>query len=205
MDKNKEDSPDKYVSFNISDLPTYGYLYKEEDEKGFNDDFSFSISKEPKFGGALLADGLSPFLGKYPAKPELHEPQSHPKGPIDLFKGLPETANTLGYQPPMGLPKEYPPYKKAPPKDPMEKYKAFGYSPYGQSEEQAIFVNANQYPYIKRRKERRDYLDSLEKKKDVGYQHESRHNHAMKRPRAPSGRFLTKEEAMQQDPEADKQ
>lgn len=59
---------------------------------------------------------------------------------------------------------------------------------------QEIYVNAKQYEAIKKRKARRDYLDSLMEIQKSTYLHESRHRHAMNRLRAPSGRFLTKEE-----------
>ncbi|KAF7683237.1 Transcriptional activator HAP2 [Astathelohania contejeani] len=62
--------------------------------------------------------------------------------------------------------------------------------------EQKLFVNSKQYACIKKRKFRRDFLDSLMLAQNRGgYLHESRHRHAMNRLRAPSGRFLTKEEA----------
>ncbi|EPR80023.1 CCAAT-binding transcription factor [Spraguea lophii 42_110] len=57
-----------------------------------------------------------------------------------------------------------------------------------------LFVNVNQYGSIKKRKARRDFLDMTMKKNHNCYLHESRHKHAMNRLRAPSGRFLTKEE-----------
>lgn len=64
--------------------------------------------------------------------------------------------------------------------------------------EQPLYVNAHQFNCIRKRKLRRDFLDSITRPKSVngsGYLHESRHRHAMNRLRAPSGRFLTKEEA----------
>ncbi|KAG0419512.1 Transcriptional activator HAP2 [Dictyocoela roeselum] len=64
---------------------------------------------------------------------------------------------------------------------------------YEDAPEQPIYVNMNQYECIKKRKVRREYLDSIMEKR-TGYLHESRHRHAMNRLRAPSGRFLTKEE-----------
>lgn len=59
---------------------------------------------------------------------------------------------------------------------------------------QEIYVNIKQYDAIRKRKARRDHLDSLMEIQRSSYLHESRHRHAMKRLRAPSGRFLTKEE-----------
>lgn len=57
-----------------------------------------------------------------------------------------------------------------------------------------VYVNVKQLGCIKKRKMRRDYLDTLMVPPRNSYLHESRHRHAMKRLRAPSGRFLTKEE-----------
>lgn len=62
--------------------------------------------------------------------------------------------------------------------------------------EQPLYVNAHQFNCIRRRKLRRDFLDSITvNHNNLSYLHESRHRHAMNRLRAPSGRFLTKEEA----------
>lgn len=58
-----------------------------------------------------------------------------------------------------------------------------------------VYVNIKQFHSIRKRKARRDYLDTLMKQSNTpGYLHESRHRHAMNRIRAPSGRFLTKKE-----------
>jgi|UPI0006795DFF hypothetical protein len=70
----------------------------------------------------------------------------------------------------------------------------FNYGFFDKSSLTNVYVNAKQLSCIKKRKMRRDYLDKLMVPPRNTYLHESRHRHAMKRLRAPSGRFLTKEE-----------
>jgi len=56
-------------------------------------------------------------------------------------------------------------------------------------------LNNKQAYWIRKRKIRREMLDAIMIEQRGNYIHESRHRHAMKRLRAPSGRFLTKEES----------
>lgn len=65
------------------------------------------------------------------------------------------------------------------------------------ADESPILVNAKQYARIVKRRVARERLEErfrLSSERRKGYMHESRHRHAMRRPRGPNGRFLTADE-----------
>ncbi|KAF9458435.1 CCAAT-binding transcription factor (CBF-B/NF-YA) subunit B-domain-containing protein [Collybia nuda] len=97
------------------------------------------------------------------------------------------------HQPHPGTPYQHPLFVHHPPPPPPQSNTPADDQPI---DDEPLYVNAKQYFRILKRRVARARLEEVHRlsRQRKPYLHESRHKHAMRRPRGPGGRFLTAEE-----------
>jgi len=147
-----------------------------------------------------------------PAAARRMSQQQGPSGSPAIQHAQPANSSRTSAPPQPTTPQQQqaPPPVQQPPPPPQQPLQHTPVQPHQQSpdvvpaEETPLYVNAKQFHRILKRRVARQKLEEalrLTSKQRKPYLHESRHNHAMRRPRGPGGRFLTAEEVQAMDRE----